>query len=101
MRVVGRSSQGDHSTPGRGQAIAPTMDEPGKTIRGIVGAHPCGRPVGIPIRLSSPDKPMEQLVRINVPRPATLASPWSRDSTIILQDDSGYPFVSTDFIEAV
>ena len=25
---------------------------------GIVGAHPCGRPAGVPIRLSSPDKPM-------------------------------------------
>jgi hypothetical protein len=26
------------SHPGRGQAIAPTMDEPGKAIRSIVGA---------------------------------------------------------------
>ena len=31
----------------------------------IVGAYPCGRPVGIPIRLSSPDTPMQLLVGIN------------------------------------
>ena len=33
MRVVRRSVQGDHPTPGRGQAIAPTMDEPGNALR--------------------------------------------------------------------
>src|SRR5712691_4741769 len=37
MRVVRRSVQGDHPTPGRGQAIAPPMDEPGKPLRG----HTC------------------------------------------------------------
>ncbi len=57
------TGRGPH--PGRGQAIAPTMDEPGKALRGVVGAHPCGRPVGVPIRLSSPDKPMEQLIGSN------------------------------------
>ncbi len=38
MRVVRQSVQGDHPTPGRGQAIAPTMDEPGKPLRSIEGA---------------------------------------------------------------
>ncbi len=44
--------------PGRGQAIAPTMDEPGKPLRGIVGAHPCGRPVRIasPLALPAPER---------------------------------------------
>src|SRR5712692_2596443 len=37
MRVVRRSVQGDHPTPGRGQAIAPPMDGPGKPLRG----HTC------------------------------------------------------------
>ena len=37
MRVVRRSVQGDHPSPGRGQAIAPTMDEPGTPIRCMVG----------------------------------------------------------------
>ena len=58
--VARRPEQGDHPTPGRGQAIAPTMDEPGKPLRGIVGAHPSGRPAGVPMRLSSLDQPMEQ-----------------------------------------
>jgi hypothetical protein len=38
MRVVRRSVQGDHPSPGRGQAIASTMDEPGTPIRRMVGA---------------------------------------------------------------
>ncbi len=33
-----RPAQGYHPAAGRGQAIAPTMDGPGKLIRGIVGA---------------------------------------------------------------
>ena len=33
MRVVRQSVEGDHPTPGRGQAIAPTMDGPGKPLR--------------------------------------------------------------------
>ena len=61
MRVVRQSVPGDHPTPGRGQAIAPTMDGPGKPLRGQSrGAHPGGRLAGVPIRLSSPEKPMEQ-----------------------------------------
>ncbi len=43
------------------QAIAPPMDGSGKPLRGQSReAHPCGRPAGVPIRLSSPEKPMEQ-----------------------------------------
>jgi hypothetical protein len=38
MRVVRRSVQGDHPSPGRGQAIAPTMDEPRTPLRGHRGA---------------------------------------------------------------
>ena len=34
----GGSHQRDHPSPGRGQAIAPTMDGPGKPLRSIVGA---------------------------------------------------------------
>jgi hypothetical protein len=47
MRVLRHSSQGDHPTPGRGQAIAPTMDGMASRFVGIVGAHPCGRPAGV------------------------------------------------------
>jgi hypothetical protein len=36
--VKGVPQQGDHPTPGRGQAIAPPMDGPDKTIRSIVVA---------------------------------------------------------------
>ena len=60
MRVVRRSSRGGHPTPGRGQAIAPTMDEPGKALR-----RHSGRPAGMLIRLPSLDQPMEQSVGIN------------------------------------
>ncbi len=41
------------------------MDEPVKPLRGMVGAHPGGRPAGVPMRLSSLDQPMEQFVGIN------------------------------------
>ena len=47
--VARRPEQGDHPTPGRGQAIAPTMDEPEKSIRSIVGVHPCGRHLDSPV----------------------------------------------------
>src|SRR5207245_1236263 len=47
------------------------MDEPDKPLRGIVGAHPCGRPAGVLMRLSSLDQPMEQFVGIN----ATIGAP--------------------------
>jgi hypothetical protein len=49
MRVVRRSSQGDHPSPGRGQAIAPTMDGPGKALRG----HSRGAPLWSPCRCAA------------------------------------------------
>src|SRR2546427_10540484 len=66
--------QGDHPTPGRGQAIAPTMDEPGKPIRSIVGAHPCGRPAA----MDEPGKPLRSIVGAHpCGRPAVVALPRS------------------------
>ena len=50
---------------GRPQGCAPTMPRSGLPGSSIVGAHPCGRPAGVPLRLSSLDQPMEQLVGIN------------------------------------
>ncbi len=74
------------------------MDEPGKAIRrhsrgdglsspwvgpehgdnrvfiAFANKVPCGRPAGAPIRLSSPDQPMDELVGINGLAPALLAS---------------------------
>jgi hypothetical protein len=76
MRVVWRSLQGDHPTPGRGQAIAPTMLRIALPGSSIVGAHPCGRPVGVSIRLSSPDKQMEELIGINAHHPRPYAIDW-------------------------
>ena len=58
----------DAASAGRPQGCAPTMDEPDKPIRDIVGAMACprpgwgGRPFGIMMRLSSHEKPVEQLM---------------------------------------
>jgi hypothetical protein len=62
MRAVRRSSQGDH----KGAPLLWTSLA--SRFVGIVGAHPCGRPAGVPMRLSSLDQPMEQLVGINAAR---------------------------------
>jgi hypothetical protein len=48
-----QSSPGDHPIPGRGQAIAPTMDEPANPLRQHSRAMACPRPtaVAFPSRL--------------------------------------------------
>ena len=46
MRVVRQSVEGDHPTPGRGQAIAPTMDGPGTPLRGHSRGAPLWSPWG-------------------------------------------------------
>jgi uncharacterized Ntn-hydrolase superfamily protein len=46
--MCGESFQGDRTTPGRPQGIAPTMDALPRLLRVIVGAIPCGRPGTIP-----------------------------------------------------
>ena len=81
--VARRPEQGDHPTPGRGQAIAPTMDEPGKPIRSIVGAHPCGRPAA----MDEPGKPLRSIVGAHpCGRPATVALPRSPYFLALIHD---------------
>jgi hypothetical protein len=108
MQVVRRSLQGDHSRArtshrpyyathrlarfvhSRGDGLSSPWVGPehGDNRVSIAFANkvPCGRPVGVPIRLSSSDKQMEELIGINVacPRPEVGWSPcWGTDSSLL------------------
>jgi hypothetical protein len=54
------------------------MDGPGKPLRGHRRGDHKVRPAGMPIRLSSPDKPMEHLVGVDGEDDVGLGGPsWS------------------------